>query len=266
MPTFASSLVTPERIVFEEEVTAVILRTDVGEATFLTGHTPLIGALVPGPGALPARGRNRGAGGGPRGIRARTGRGGVGSRPRGRAGAGHRRRPGPAGPGGGHPIGGGARPGPGPGAGERRRGHRCRPRAGTRPSRPRRAEIRLERGRRPPHRWGPDRSCRPAGAGPVRAVGPRPCAGARRHHERGVVEQRQHGVDGGVVDGRPGAPPRPPGDGGKTRMDWACAARRPRPRWPRERAVADVVVDVAGPACQESGRCGPRSSAGPGAP
>jgi len=48
MPTFASSLVTPERIVLEEEVAAVILRTDVGDATFLAGHTPLIGAIVPG--------------------------------------------------------------------------------------------------------------------------------------------------------------------------------------------------------------------------
>ncbi|HVC69745.1 MAG TPA: F0F1 ATP synthase subunit epsilon, partial [Acidimicrobiales bacterium] len=39
---------TPERIVLEEEVAAVILRTDVGDATFLAGHTPLIGAIVPG--------------------------------------------------------------------------------------------------------------------------------------------------------------------------------------------------------------------------
>ena len=48
MPTFPSSLVTPEQVVFEEEVEAVLLRTDVGDATFLAGHTPLIGALVPG--------------------------------------------------------------------------------------------------------------------------------------------------------------------------------------------------------------------------
>jgi F-type H+-transporting ATPase subunit epsilon len=46
--TFPSSLVTPERIVLEGEVAAVMLRTDVGEATFLPGHTPLIGAIVPG--------------------------------------------------------------------------------------------------------------------------------------------------------------------------------------------------------------------------
>lgn len=49
MPTFAASLVTPEQVVFEQEVAAVLLRTDEGEATFLAGHTPLIGALVPGP-------------------------------------------------------------------------------------------------------------------------------------------------------------------------------------------------------------------------
>jgi F-type H+-transporting ATPase subunit epsilon len=47
--TFASSLVTPERILLEdEEVQAVFLRTDVGEAAFMPGHTPLIGAVVPG--------------------------------------------------------------------------------------------------------------------------------------------------------------------------------------------------------------------------
>jgi F-type H+-transporting ATPase subunit epsilon len=40
--------VTPERIVLEQEVAAVMLRTDVGEATFLPGHTPLIGSIVPG--------------------------------------------------------------------------------------------------------------------------------------------------------------------------------------------------------------------------
>jgi F-type H+-transporting ATPase subunit epsilon len=48
VPTFTSTLVTPERIVLDHEVSAVMLRTDVGEATFLPGHTPLIGALVPG--------------------------------------------------------------------------------------------------------------------------------------------------------------------------------------------------------------------------
>lgn len=46
--TFAASLVTPERVVLEAEVQAVMLRTEVGEAAFLPGHTDLIGALVPG--------------------------------------------------------------------------------------------------------------------------------------------------------------------------------------------------------------------------
>jgi F-type H+-transporting ATPase subunit epsilon len=46
--TFPTSLVTPERIVFEEEVAAVMLRTAVGDATYLAGHTPLVGAIVPG--------------------------------------------------------------------------------------------------------------------------------------------------------------------------------------------------------------------------
>jgi F-type H+-transporting ATPase subunit epsilon len=46
--TFPSSLVTPERVVFEEEVAAVMLRTAFGDATYLAGHTPLIGAVVPG--------------------------------------------------------------------------------------------------------------------------------------------------------------------------------------------------------------------------
>jgi F-type H+-transporting ATPase subunit epsilon len=45
---FSASLVTPERVVLEEEVAAVMLRTAVGDATYLAGHTPLVGALVPG--------------------------------------------------------------------------------------------------------------------------------------------------------------------------------------------------------------------------
>jgi F-type H+-transporting ATPase subunit epsilon len=48
MATMRASLVTPERLVYEAEVQAVLLRTDFGEAAFLPGHTPLIGALVPG--------------------------------------------------------------------------------------------------------------------------------------------------------------------------------------------------------------------------
>jgi F-type H+-transporting ATPase subunit epsilon len=46
--TFPASLVTPERVVLEEDVAAVMLRTAVGDATYLAGHTPLVGALVPG--------------------------------------------------------------------------------------------------------------------------------------------------------------------------------------------------------------------------
>jgi len=46
--TFPSSLVTPERVVHEEEVDAVMLRTTLGDATYLAGHTPLVGAIVPG--------------------------------------------------------------------------------------------------------------------------------------------------------------------------------------------------------------------------
>jgi F-type H+-transporting ATPase subunit epsilon len=46
--TFACSLVTPEQIVLEEEIAALMLRTDVGDATYLAGHTPLVGSIVPG--------------------------------------------------------------------------------------------------------------------------------------------------------------------------------------------------------------------------
>jgi len=49
MPTFPASIVTPERVLLEdEEVEAVILRTDAGDATFLANHTDLVGAVVPG--------------------------------------------------------------------------------------------------------------------------------------------------------------------------------------------------------------------------
>ncbi len=48
MATFAASLVTPERVLLEEEVQTVFLRTDVGDSAYMPGHTPLIGALVPG--------------------------------------------------------------------------------------------------------------------------------------------------------------------------------------------------------------------------
>src|SRR5580698_703285 len=48
MATFPASLITPERILVEEEVQAVIMRTDGGDVAFMPGHTPLIGAIVPG--------------------------------------------------------------------------------------------------------------------------------------------------------------------------------------------------------------------------
>jgi F-type H+-transporting ATPase subunit epsilon len=49
VPSFPASIVTPERVLLEdEEVEAVILRTDTGDATFLANHAPLVGAVVPG--------------------------------------------------------------------------------------------------------------------------------------------------------------------------------------------------------------------------
>jgi F-type H+-transporting ATPase subunit epsilon len=48
MATFPARLITPEKVLLDEEVEAVMLRTDVGDAAFLPGHTPLIGAVVPG--------------------------------------------------------------------------------------------------------------------------------------------------------------------------------------------------------------------------
>jgi F-type H+-transporting ATPase subunit epsilon len=48
MATFPASLITPERILVEEEVQAVFMRTDGGDVAFMPGHTPLIGAIVPG--------------------------------------------------------------------------------------------------------------------------------------------------------------------------------------------------------------------------
>jgi F-type H+-transporting ATPase subunit epsilon len=48
VPTFSARLVTPEEVLLEQDVAAVVLRTDVGDATFMPGHTRLIGAIVPG--------------------------------------------------------------------------------------------------------------------------------------------------------------------------------------------------------------------------
>jgi F-type H+-transporting ATPase subunit epsilon len=48
MATFPASLVTPERTLLEAEVQIVFLRTDGGDSAYMPGHSPLIGALVPG--------------------------------------------------------------------------------------------------------------------------------------------------------------------------------------------------------------------------
>ena len=48
MATFEASLVTPERTLLEEQVQIVFLRTDGGDSAYMPGHTPLIGAVVPG--------------------------------------------------------------------------------------------------------------------------------------------------------------------------------------------------------------------------
>jgi|ERR1700688_2471833 len=48
MATFPASLITPESVLLEEEVQAVFLRTDGGDASFMPGYTPLIGAIMPG--------------------------------------------------------------------------------------------------------------------------------------------------------------------------------------------------------------------------
>jgi F-type H+-transporting ATPase subunit epsilon len=48
MVDFPARLVTPEAVVLDEEVEAVILRTGAGDATFLSGHAPLVGSVEPG--------------------------------------------------------------------------------------------------------------------------------------------------------------------------------------------------------------------------
>jgi len=45
---FPARLVTPEAVLFDEMVESVILRTGVGDATFMAGHCPLVGSVVPG--------------------------------------------------------------------------------------------------------------------------------------------------------------------------------------------------------------------------
>jgi len=48
MATFPASLITPEHTLLEEEVQAIFMRTDGGDVAFMPGHTPTIGAIVPG--------------------------------------------------------------------------------------------------------------------------------------------------------------------------------------------------------------------------
>ena len=45
---FQVNLVTPERVLFRGMASEVVLRTGEGDATFLAGHTPLVGTVQPG--------------------------------------------------------------------------------------------------------------------------------------------------------------------------------------------------------------------------
>ena len=45
---FQITLVTPERILLGGMASEVILRTGEGDATFLAGHTPLVGSVAAG--------------------------------------------------------------------------------------------------------------------------------------------------------------------------------------------------------------------------
>ena len=45
---FQINLVTPERVLFNGMASEVILRTGEGDVTFLAGHTPLVGTVLPG--------------------------------------------------------------------------------------------------------------------------------------------------------------------------------------------------------------------------
>jgi F-type H+-transporting ATPase subunit epsilon len=48
MPSLNFELVTPERVVFRQEVDKVTLPTTLGEITVLPGHADLVATLVPG--------------------------------------------------------------------------------------------------------------------------------------------------------------------------------------------------------------------------
>jgi len=45
---FRARLVTPERVLFDDEVEAVMLRTGDGQIAFLAGHAPVVGSVQPG--------------------------------------------------------------------------------------------------------------------------------------------------------------------------------------------------------------------------
>lgn len=45
---FAAQVVTPERILVNGVASEIILKTGEGEASFLSGHTPLVGSVEPG--------------------------------------------------------------------------------------------------------------------------------------------------------------------------------------------------------------------------
>jgi len=45
---FQINLVTPERVLLTGTATEVMVRTGEGDATFLAGHTPLVGSVAPG--------------------------------------------------------------------------------------------------------------------------------------------------------------------------------------------------------------------------
>ena len=60
---FTVNLVTPERVLVSGLAAEVILRTGEGDATFLAGHTPLVGTVEPGVVRVVRSRGGRGAGG-----------------------------------------------------------------------------------------------------------------------------------------------------------------------------------------------------------
>ena len=66
---FDVQLVTPERILVTGPASEVILRTGDGDASFLAGHTPLVGTVQPGVLRVIRPEGEVERGGGPRGLR-----------------------------------------------------------------------------------------------------------------------------------------------------------------------------------------------------